>query len=56
VGGASHYQVGEDKLLPARVASDGFALRKILIPIISHLRNGASVPKVWNSVIDTQSW
>ena len=45
----SHYQVGgEDKLIARVVAPDGFALRKILIPVISHLRKGASVPKVWN--------
>ncbi|OBZ92538.1 urease accessory protein UreD [Pararhizobium polonicum] len=48
-GGVSHYQVaGEEKLIARLVAPDGFALRKILIPIISHLRKGASVPKVWN--------
>jgi urease accessory protein len=29
-------------------AADGFVLRKILIPVISVLRNGAPVPKVWN--------
>jgi urease accessory protein len=43
-GGVSHWQ---DKLVARVVAADGFALRKILIPLISHLRNGASVPKVW---------
>ncbi|CAN7388947.1 urease accessory protein UreD [Pararhizobium sp. LjRoot238] len=48
-GGISHYQVaGQDKLIARLVAADGFALRKILIPVISHLRKGASVPKVWN--------
>lgn len=48
-GGVSHYQVGgQDKLIARLVAADGFALRKILIPVISHLRKGASVPKVWN--------
>lgn len=48
-GGVSHYHVaGEDKLIARLVAPDGFALRKILIPVISHLRKGASVPKVWN--------
>jgi urease accessory protein len=48
-GGVSHYQVGgQDKLVARLVAADGFALRKILIPVISHLRKGASVPKVWN--------
>ena len=36
------------KLVVRAAAADGFALRKILIPVISHLRNGASVPKVWN--------
>ena len=43
-GGVSQWQ---DKLVARVVAADGFALRKILIPVISHLRNGASVPKVW---------
>jgi urease accessory protein len=48
-GGVSHYQVGgQEKLVARLVAPDGFALRKILIPVISHLRKGASVPKVWN--------
>lgn len=48
-GGISHYNVaGQDKLIARLVAADGFALRKILIPVISHLRKGASVPKVWN--------
>lgn len=48
-GGISHYQVaGQDKLIARLAAADGFALRKILIPVISHLRKGASVPKVWN--------
>ncbi|CAN7282886.1 urease accessory protein UreD [Pararhizobium sp. LjRoot235] len=48
-GGISHFQVaGQDKLIARLVAADGFALRKILIPVISHLRKGASVPKVWN--------
>jgi urease accessory protein len=47
-GGVSHYQVaGEDKLVARLAAADGFALRKILIPLISHLRKGAPVPKVW---------
>lgn len=43
-GGVSHWQ---DKLVARVVAADGFALRKRLLPLISHLRNGASVPKVW---------
>ncbi|MDO1582163.1 urease accessory protein UreD [Rhizobium oryzicola] len=43
--GASHWQ---DKLVVRIAASDGFALRKILSPVISLLRNGAPVPKVWN--------
>lgn len=44
-GGASHWQ---DKLVARLTAADGFALRKKLIPLISVLRNGAPVPKVWN--------
>ena len=43
-GGASQWW---DKLVLRIVAPDGFALRKKLIPIISHLRDGAGVPKVW---------
>lgn len=43
-GGASQWR---DKLVLRIVAPDGFALRKKLIPIISHLRDGAGVPKVW---------
>lgn len=42
--GASHWQ---DKLVVRMTAPDGFALRKTLIPVISHLRNGAGLPKVW---------
>nr|WP_298101009.1 urease accessory protein UreD [uncultured Shinella sp.] len=42
--GVSHWQ---DKLVARVTAPDGFALRKKLIPLISHLRNGAGVPKVW---------
>lgn len=44
MGGVSHWQ---GKLVARVSAPDGFALRKILIPIISALRGGASVPKVW---------
>jgi urease accessory protein len=45
MGGASTWA---GKVVVRLAASDGFALRKILIPIISALRNGAPVPKVWN--------
>lgn len=44
-GGASEWN---GKLVVRLVAEDGFALRKTLIPVISVLRGGASVPKVWN--------
>lgn len=44
-GGAS---VWNDKLIARITATDGFALRKILVPAISVLRNGAPVPKVWH--------
>lgn len=48
-GGVSRLQVcGHDKLISRVAAADGYALRKILIPMISHLRKDASVPKVWN--------
>jgi urease accessory protein len=45
MGGVSQWR---DKLVVRLAAPDGFALRKILIPVISALRNGAPVPKVWN--------
>ncbi len=44
-GGASHWN---GKLVIRLAGEDGFTLRKILIPVISVLRGGASVPKVWN--------
>ncbi len=44
-GGVSHWR---EKLIARVVAPDGFGLRKILIPMISVLRKGAPVPKVWN--------
>ncbi|ENN89870.1 urease accessory protein UreD [Rhizobium freirei PRF 81] len=45
MAGASQWK---DKLVLRLAAADGFALRKVLIPVISTLRNGAPVPKVWN--------
>ncbi|WP_132518688.1 urease accessory protein UreD [Rhizobium sp. BK376] len=45
MGGASQWR---DKLVVRLAAADGFALRKILIPVISALRDGGPVPKVWN--------
>lgn len=46
--GVSHNRVGgRDKLVARVVAANGFELRKILVPLISHLRKDASVPKVW---------
>lgn len=45
MGGVSHWN---GKLVARMVAADGFTLRKILIPVISALRDGAPVPKVWN--------
>jgi urease accessory protein len=44
-GGASFWN---GKIIARLVAPSGFALRKILVPAISVLRNGAPVPKVWN--------
>lgn len=45
MAGASHFN---GKLIVRLVASEGYELRKILIPAISLLRNGNSAPKVWN--------
>lgn len=44
-GGASQWN---GKLVIRLAAEDGCTLRKSLIPVISVLRGGASVPKVWN--------
>ncbi|MDP9838942.1 urease accessory protein [Neorhizobium huautlense] len=44
----SGVSVWNDKLIARMTAIDGFALRKILVPAISVLRNGAPVPKVWH--------
>jgi urease accessory protein len=43
--GASHWN---DKLVVRMAASEGYELRKMLIPAISHLRNDNPPPKVWN--------
>ena len=45
LAGASHWQ---GKLMVRMAAEDGFALRKVLVPVISLLRNGRPPPKVWN--------
>ena len=45
LAGASQWK---GKLVIRMVAEDGFALRKILVPAVSLLRNGRSPPKVWN--------
>lgn len=45
LAGSSHWK---DKLIVRMAAEDGFALRKILVPAISLLRNGEPPPKVWN--------
>ncbi len=44
-GGASQWN---GKLVARLAAEDGYTLRKSLIPVISVLRGGSSVPKVWN--------
>ncbi len=44
-GGASHWQ---GKLVVRLIAANGYELRKLLVPVITVLRNGAPVPKVWN--------
>ena len=45
-GGVSQW---EGKMIVRLAAEDGFALRKLLIPVISLLRKGAALPKVWNT-------
>lgn len=45
LGGASQWN---GKLVARLAAEDGYSLRKCLIPVISALRGGAAVPKVWN--------
>ena len=44
--GASQW---DGKLIVRVAAADGQHLRKILTPVISLLRNGAALPKVWNT-------
>jgi Urease accessory protein UreH len=44
-GGASHWQ---GKLVVRLIAPSGYELRKVLVPVMNVLRNGAAVPKVWN--------
>ncbi|MDQ0457149.1 urease accessory protein UreD [Rhizobium paknamense] len=36
------------KLVARLAAADGFALRKLLVPMLSVLRDGGAVPKVWH--------
>jgi urease accessory protein len=43
--GASHWN---NKLIVRMAAPSGMLLRKMLIPVISLLRNGESMPKVWS--------
>jgi urease accessory protein len=45
LAGASQW---DGKLVVRMVATDGFELRKLLIPVISLLRNGLAPPKVWS--------
>ncbi|HEV7433405.1 MAG TPA: urease accessory protein UreD [Pseudorhizobium sp.] len=45
LGGASHWR---GKLVVRLIAANGYELRKMLVPAITVLRNGAAVPKVWN--------
>ena len=45
LAGASQWN---GKLVVRMAAEDGFALRKMLVPAISLLRNGETPPKVWN--------
>ena len=45
LAGASH---SDGKLVLRLIASEGFELRKMLIPAISLLRNSAPPPNVWN--------
>ena len=42
--GVSHWQ---DKLLVRLIASDGYALRQKLTPLINHLNNHSPIPKIW---------
>jgi urease accessory protein len=44
-GGASAW---DGKLLVRAAAADGFALRRVLLPVLSVLTDGRALPKVWN--------
>jgi urease accessory protein len=46
--GASHVTVGRTgKLLARMVAENGYALRKVLAPLIATLHGGEGLPKIW---------
>lgn len=48
-GGASAWQVGSTgKLLARLVATDGYALRERLVPLVAMLNGQASLPKTWS--------
>ena len=48
-GGASAWRVGETgKFLARLIASDGYGLRKRLIPLLDMLNGAAGLPKVWS--------
>jgi urease accessory protein len=47
-GAASHMSVGgTGKLLARMVAADGYALRKVLAPLVAALHGGQGLPKIW---------
>lgn len=45
-GGASAF---DGRLFARVVAPDGFALRRVLVPALEALRDGASLPRVWSA-------
>lgn len=49
-GGASHWRIGSTgKLLARLVATDGYALRARLMPLVGLLNGQAGLPKIWTS-------
>ena len=46
LGGASAF---DGKLFARMAAPDGFALRRVLVPALSILRDGAPLPRVWSA-------
>ena len=48
IGESGSASAWSGKLVARLVAKDGFGLRKVLVPVLSQLAGGESLPKVWS--------